>query len=1018
MKIFRIVLGLVLLLIVLCSQPIISQSNTIEFASFQIDDEKWNALKNVAKFNPELNFENGVPISIPDPKGMFTTYYFFKNNILSRKTATDYPGINTLTGYAANHKDHFVNIVIHERKLSGIILKNGSPVIELTTTENNEFVASNAIGKSFECLTQQGNFRPPSSSGARSASNGATLKNYTIGIVITDEFETANGNGAPAIASAVNVVSQMSAIYKRDMAIEFTADVRPETAAFNINPASWGAVYGGQVIAAYFSINDYDLGHVFHFSGANTGWGGAAALGAVCSNIGTPPNKSQSWSQGQDLSYSFISTVVHEVAHMFNVTHTYNSNNAGFCNSQRANATAFEPGAGISLMAYPGVCPFPGIGQNLTDASGNVFYATIPFFHVASLEQMVTYANGTGNSCATGTTSGNTPPIANANPCNANTPTIPANTPFELIGLATDADNDNLTYSWEQVDAGPPYGGPNAACGSTSGPIFRVYEPSTSPVRSFPSLTYILNHANVPPLSSIGECLPTVSRNLNFKLSVRDNNASGGGIHCSQITIAVNASIGPLAVTSPNTAVTWAAGSSQTITWSGSNTSSICSTVNIKLSIDGGNSYPYTLAAAISNDGTETLTIPANIPNTTSARIRVESSCWDCVRFFDVSNANFTVTSSCMAITTNISPTSMITLPQGDPGLNLGLTNNLGSTITALSGTISNTDSPGNLIFLDNTPPVCANGGNSIYFETRIFAVDVSGNYTIAHGGPFGIILNIYSGVFSGTNCVNHVGSNATQPSGSGGISLSANVTLSLNAGQIYFICISGFSTGFPTHPFNYNITFPSKPLGSNVYNGLPLLNGYSYTYIAVNNANDQIQAFNNSSNFTSLVPGSYSIYGAMYYSGAGPNPPTSNPLSWLNQTINSILGNECVALSGNSKPITVTATCSSIVSNANDSGPGSLRDAVACNTEGSTITFSPTVSEVILTSGLTITQNITLQGQSNTSRPEIRTSASGITINAGKTLTLQNVDITHSGSQTINGTGSLLIIGTTIGKP
>jgi hypothetical protein len=66
----------------------------------------------------------------------------------------------------------------------------------------------------------------------------------------------------------------------------------------------------------------------------------------------------------------------------------------------------------------------------------------------------------------------------------------------------------------------------------------------------------------------------------------------------------------------------------------------------------------------------------------------------------------------------------------------------------------------------------------------------------------------------------------------------------------------------------------------------------------------------------------------------------------------------------------------------------------------------------------LTITKNVTLQGQNSVSRPEIRTTSSGIIINSGKTLTLQNVDITHSGSQTINGTGSLLITGTTIGKP
>jgi hypothetical protein len=155
-----------------------------------------------------------------------------------------------------------------------------------------------------------------------------------------------------------------------------------------------------------------------------------------------------------------------------------------------------------------------------------------------------------------------------------------------------------------------------------------------------------------------------------------------------------------------------------------------------------------------------------------------------------------------------------------------------------------------------------------------------------------------------------------------------------------------------------------------------------------------------------------------MYYSGPGPNPPTSNPSNWINQTLNSVLGAQCLALSANSKPVTVTSTCSSIVSNSNDSGTGSLRSALDCNAEGSTITFAPAVTQVTLTSGLTITKNMTLQGQSSTSRPEIRTSSSGITINASKTLTIQNVDIQHSGTQTINGTGTLVITGTTVGKP
>jgi hypothetical protein len=89
----------------------------------------------------------------------------------------------------------------------------------------------------------------------------------------------------------------------------------------------------------------------------------------------------------------------------------------------------------------------------------------------------------------------------------------------------------------------------------------------------------------------------------------------------------------------------------------------------------------------------------------------------------------------------------------------------------------------------------------------------------------------------------------------------------------------------------------------------------------------------------------------------------------------------------------------------------------MSCVAENSIITFAKGITNVTLMSILTITKNFTSQGQNSVSRPEIGTSSSGITINAGKTLTLQNVDIKHFGSQ-INGTGSLLVTGTTIGKP
>ena len=70
--------------------------------------------------------------------------------------------------------------------------------------------------------------------------------------------------------------------------------------------------------------------------------------------------------------------------------------------------------------------------------------------------------------------------------------------------------------------------------------------------RTFPSLTYILNNANIPPATIGGfqtaENLPAVSRTMNFRCTVRDQR---GGVNDSSVAITVAGGAGPFAVTSP-----------------------------------------------------------------------------------------------------------------------------------------------------------------------------------------------------------------------------------------------------------------------------------------------------------------------------------------------------------------------------------------------------------------------------------------------------------------------------------
>ena len=75
---------------------------------------------------------------------------------------------------------------------------------------------------------------------------------------------------------------------------------------------------------------------------------------------------------------------------------------------------------------------------------------------------------------------------------------------------------------------------------------------------------------------------------LHFRFTARDGN---GGTNSGDTTLLLATNAGPFLVTSPNTAVTYQGGSTQTVTWNVANTDAApvgTANVKISLSIDGG----------------------------------------------------------------------------------------------------------------------------------------------------------------------------------------------------------------------------------------------------------------------------------------------------------------------------------------------------------------------------------------------------------------------------------------------
>ena len=262
--------------------------------------------------------------------------------------------------------------------------------------------------------------------------------------------------------------------------------------------------------------------------------------------------------------------------------------------------------------------------------------------------------------------------------------TIPLRTPFALTASATDADGDTITYMWEQNDRGANTGTGLLTNGKTDGPLFRqfgtravvtsgnslIYESpgqngvTTNPTRVFPDLPQILANntnamtgacptaspsATATEIDCFSEFLPTstyagfssnagANLSLNFKVTARDGK---GGVNSASTQLLLATSAGPFLVTAPNTAITASGGQTQTVSWNVANTDAApVNTANVKisLSVDGGFTYPYTLASSTPNNGSKLVLLP-NVA-TTIARVKVEALG---NVFFDVSNANFTI---------------------------------------------------------------------------------------------------------------------------------------------------------------------------------------------------------------------------------------------------------------------------------------------------------------------------------------------------------------------------------------
>ncbi len=615
------------------------------------------ALERVPMEFSEEAKEHPAIIYLPMPDGAMARFRFEESPIMEPALALRHPEIKTYSGQglddpAATARFDRTPLGLHAIILSGEGAAFIEPVASSDTTTYvsyfNRDISMDRI--SLSCLLSEEEIAEADRRRVRLNqetvpsvfATGPTLRTYRLAVAATGEFtqQYGGGNVNTTLARITTLINQVDALYRKEATITFQL-VANETSIIFTNPATDG--YTNSSPSTMLAENqtklntvigsaNYDIGHVFGGITVSPGFvsfAGVASLGVVCNGSTKARGATTMGGGASSFPHSiFVGGVSHEIGHQFSAGHTFNSTTNG-CSGQRDASSAYEPGSGSTIMGYS-TCGADNL-QNPPD-----FY-----FHTGSLEEIVNFA--AGSSCAATTATGNSAPSI----ATLSNFTIPANTPFTLTASVTDPNGDALTCVWEEFDLGAA-SPPNSDDGTR--PLFRSFVPAASTARTFPSLQYILNNANVPPSSYTcggsncltGEVLPSTNRTMRFRFTARDNRGNGGGTANAPIQVGVVSTAGPFAVTAPNTPLSWPGNSAQLVTWNVANTASApinCANVKISLSTDGGNTFPFTLTASTPNDGSETVSIPGTPTNT--ARIKVEAVG---NVFFDISNTNFSIT--------------------------------------------------------------------------------------------------------------------------------------------------------------------------------------------------------------------------------------------------------------------------------------------------------------------------------------------------------------------------------------
>ena len=569
---------------------------------------------NLSQMKLELTSGTSVVIKVPLPNGEMVSYQFSRSSIMPDELALKYPQIQTFKAVDVNNPANRGRFDITPQGFHGMFQHDGRWIFIDPEVRNDDgyYIAYYGVdarpleGRPEDTIIDSGLLKTHVTSDSvfsRRPLAGTTIRTYRLAMSAAAEYTAFHGGKTKALAAIATLMNRVNEIYERDLSIRFELVANNDDIVYTnlltdpFDNSDGDAEANAANLPSIVPNDSFDIGHVL-----NTGGGGLAFLSGVCEDINKSIGLTGTSQPTGDAFY--IDYVAHELGHQLGANHTFNGTSLACGGGNRTASTAWEPGSGSTIMGYAGICG----DQNLQTNSD-------PYFHTGSIQQVLETAEASG--CGTLSTIQNTIPIADAGADFV----IPANTPFKLIGAGSDVDGDTLTYSWEQYDTGTVSISASTMKDDGSRPLFRSWEPSALPERYLPELVSYSTGS-----LQLGEAIPTTSRDLNFRLTVRDGK---GGIATDEMVVTVVAGGSAFSVTEPTDANSLQAGSASTVTWevAGTNQAPIsCSAVDILMSANGDTDFDEIIVQSTPNDGNHEFVVNSSITPNAVIMVRCSSS--------------------------------------------------------------------------------------------------------------------------------------------------------------------------------------------------------------------------------------------------------------------------------------------------------------------------------------------------------------------------------------------------------